>query len=300
MSRRDWKQYNAKLVQRGSIRYLFSDEVLQLTKQVPPKGTRGRPRYPDCLIALLLLIKVSYGLTYRATQGFVSCFLVASGIPEVHHTTLCRRMPLLAHLLPKLSKGKGSKTVLVDSSGLKITGEGEWKVKVHGAVRHRQWIKVHLLVDAASQEILEVLLTSANIADVRAAQQFIGRLPRSVCQLLGDGAYDSKSFRRRLRERSIEGVIPTRQGSQLSENLGDEDRNDTVRLIAGLGGDLTAKRLWSKLKGYGVRALVETAFSSLKRTFGDSVFSRRFDSQQVEVWLKAWLLNTWKYSSIAA
>lgn len=293
MSQRNWRQYNASLVQRGSLTFFCDPKVLRALKKAkgPRKGP-GRPAYPPQLILMLILLKLSYKLTYRACEGMAYHLFTPHGIQVPSYATLCRRMRDFVSSLPTLSK-KRPQIALLDSSGFKIQGEGEWKTKVHGKSRRRAWVKVHLLVDSRSNEIVDVITTPSNVSDVEIGIALLQRMPTSVKSVYADGAYDGETFRLLSAKRGAIAVVPPPQHAIIRAADHLSDRNDTLRIIKGLGGDLLAKRLWGKLTGYCHRVKVESAFSRLKRVFGERLFSRRFDALIVEVWMKALLGNIW-------
>lgn len=293
MCQRNWRQYNASLVQRGSLTFFCDPQVLRaLRKSRSVKGTMGRPAYSPQLILILLLLKVTYGLTYRACEGMARHLFQPKGIQVPSYITLCRRMREFASNLPVLSKRR-PKIALLDSSGFKIHGEGEWKVKVHGKSRRRSWVKVHLVVDSRSNEIVDLIVTPSNVSDAKTGLDLLKRVPRSVQTVYADGAYDGDHFRRLSMHKGINSVVPPPKNAVLRTEKHKANRNDALRIIKGFGGDAVARSLWGKLTGYSHRVKVESAFSRLKRLFGERLFSRRFDAIIVEVWMKALISNIW-------
>jgi hypothetical protein len=141
---RNWENYNKILVQRGSIDLWFDEATLQGWKAARVDGKRGRPQeYSDIAIECGLTLKAIFKLPFRMTEGFigslVKCLKLDLQVP--HYTLLCKRQKALQIELPKIMRGRESLHILVDSTGMKIYGEGEWKVRQHGWVKHRQWRK---------------------------------------------------------------------------------------------------------------------------------------------------------------
>ncbi|MCB1134667.1 MAG: IS5 family transposase [Chlamydiia bacterium] len=293
MCQRNWRQYNASLVQRGSLTFFCDPKVVRaLKKAKAPRKGAGRPAYPPQLILMLLLLKLTYKLTYRACEGMAHHLFTPHGIQVPSYSTLCRRMRDFVSTLPSLSKRR-PQIVLLDSSGFKVQGEGEWKTKVHGKARRRSWVKVHLVVDSRSNEIVDVITTPSNVSDAEMGIALLERMPRSARSLYADGAYDGEGFRRLSARKGIVAVVPPPQHAILRVEGHLAYRNDALRIIKGLGDDLLARRLWGKLTGYCHRVKVESAFARLKKVFGERLFSRRFDALVVEVWMKALLSNIW-------
>lgn len=298
MCQRNWRKYNPSLVQRGSLTF-FADPnwIRSLRNASKIQGKTGRPGFHPHLILYLLLMKLTYNLSYRACEGLGRSVLRQFKIPVPSYSTICRRMRQLQDQLPKLSSRR-PRIALIDASGFKVHGEGEWKVKVHGKSKRRLWVKVHLVVDNSSGEVVDLLVTSNTVSDINAGSQLLRRISGSVQEIYADGAYDGRRFRRLAYSRQIEPTIPPPKNAKLDKAKYMESRNDALRLIHGLGGDKIARTLWSKLTGYCHRVKVESAFSRLKRLFGDRLFSRRFDAIAVEAWIKAFLSNLWLKSAV--
>lgn len=293
MCQRNWRQYNANLIQRGSLSFFCHPSIIREIKKIRKKSLKvGRPPYPNQLILILMMLKISYGLSYRSCQGMAMSLFLPHRIRVPSYSTICRGIRRLAAILPRLSKRR-PRTCLIDASGFKISGEGEWKTKIHGPSYRRSWLKVHLVVDSATNEIVDLIVTPSSEADVTVGIKLLKRLATSVERLLADGAFDGFDFRRLAYEQGIEAVIPPPSHAKLKQKPYLNARNEAISIIHGLGGDDLARQLWSKLTGYCHRVKAESAFSRLKRLFGGSVFSRDTGAQIVEIWLKALLSNIW-------
>lgn len=291
MRERNWPKYNKQLVQRGSLTFLLDSKTLKSLKSLP-KGKRfGRPiEYPDALIQLLLVVKIHYKLSYRALEGF-SEFIFSKLCPDLKipsYSLICKRARALRKSLPKLSRGRPT-TILIDASGMRVIGEGEWKVKIHGRGRRRKWVKIHLAVDPRNQEIVSEITTTSQIGDSKMTEKLMSAAGSSVRKVIADGAYDGINTRQLVRDRGAHPLIPPPRNARLRKD--GEERNNAVLEIRGLGGDKQARSTWGKLTGYSQRALVETAFSRLKRHYGDRMFSQCIERQQIENHLKCYLLN---------
>jgi hypothetical protein len=143
---RNWPQYNKSLVKRGSLTLWFDEESVKKWHEIKKTGGRGRPpKYTDIAILCMLTLKVVFRLPLRATQGLAASLidLLKLSIESADYTTLCRRQKHLKVPLQKRMAGSESLHAVFDSTGLKVFGEGEWKVRQHGYSQRRTWRKLH-------------------------------------------------------------------------------------------------------------------------------------------------------------
>lgn len=291
MQKRIWSQYNRELVNRGRITFLIDQKVLTSIESFRPKSQGGRPQqFPEKLIELLLVVKIHYHLSYRCLEGFAKSLfhLIGTSFSLPTYTTICKRAKYLASTVEKLSNRRPS-VILIDSTGVKVYGEGEWKRKIHGPGRPRKWVKIHIAVDEMTQEIVATELTPSTTADCAFVETLLKRVSKRTKKVKADGAYDGKQTRKFFKSRGINCCIPPPKNARADS--GDEERDSTVREILGLGGGKRGRSLWGKLSGYSLRALVETAFSRYKRLFGGRLFSKTIERQRVENYLKWKVLN---------
>lgn len=289
MSRkRNWPEYNRNLINRGKIT-LWIDRDLAKNPFDKQKG-RGRPRFSDAFLIAALCLRSVYSLSFRSLEGFLQDLMallqIDSHIPS--YTLYSKRMKSLE--LPKLSSRR-PQHLLIDASGVKIFGEGEWKVKVHGKGKRRQWIKIHVGVDEKTQEIMAVKVTESNVSDCKVVEEILKRCPKTIKKVSADGAYDGFPTRKLLHDQGIEGLITPPSNAKLRKEKAMFNRNDFLRIWTVLGGDKAAKKLVRKLLGYTRRSLVETSFSRIKGVFDDRFSSRSFSNISVEAHLKCWILN---------
>jgi len=141
--------------------------------------------------------------------------------------------------------------VALDASGMKVRGEGEWKVKIHGRSKRRKWIRVHIAVDPKTGEIVAQITSESNVHDGTMTRDLLDQVPGSVGLVLADGAYDGQNSRKAIKDKKAIALIPPPKNGQIRGN--DANRDDAIRIIRGLGGDLQAKSLWGKLSGYSQR-----------------------------------------------
>ncbi len=183
---------------------------------------------------------------------------------------------------------------MIDSTGLKVHGEGEWKVRQHGKGKRRTWRKIHLGVCADSQEIIMSLLTDNAVSDGEAITDMAVVMPKTVKRGYGDGAYDKSSCYQAFQERGSRLITPPQRGAvlrTLTKEPWMKDRNDAIRTITGLGNDEEARKIWKKLVGYHRRSLAETAMFRFKTMFGAKLTTRDFRRQKAELYAKSMAMN---------
>ena len=291
MRARNWKNYNKQLIQRGSLTFLLDPKILK-SKKIK---MMGRPQvFTDTLITMLMMVKIHHHMAYRSLQGFAQSFMTLSkqNISIPTYSLICKRARTLK--LPKLSSKRPS-VVAIDATGIKVYGEGEWKVKIHGKSKRRKWIKIHIAVDPNTGEIVAQTTTGSHVHDGKVIGDLLDQTPFAK-QVLADGAYDGTKTRQAITDRGALALIPPPINGRVRGK--DPNRDDAIKLIRGLGGGKEARSLWGKLTGYSKRAIVESAFSRMKRLFGPKFFSKRFDSQEVESYLRCLIMN--KMNGLAA
>jgi Transposase DDE domain. len=189
-------------------------------------------------------------------------------------------------------KAKKGLHIMVDSTGIKVYGEGEWKVKKHGIAKHRTWLKLHLCVDAQSQEIVGMSLTDNSIDDAHAAQEMLNAAPLPMLSIRGDGAYDKFFFREKLGN-EVQQIIPPPRNAVLKNGMEKipipnylVQRNKAVERIKEVG-----RKAWKEEINYHRRSLVETTMFRYKVIFGDKSTARIKENQETEAKIKCKILN---------
>jgi hypothetical protein len=292
---RNWQQYNKALVNRGRVT-IWVEESTAKWYETKVSKTRGRPKnYSDDAILCALLLRSVYHLPLRNVEGFLLWIfeVMRLSLSVPCYTQICRRSGELGQQIEKLGKRKPT-DIVFDSSGLKVYGEGEWKVRQHGKSKRRTWRKIHLAVCPDSHEIITGYLGENSEADCEVIPKIKEALPRSVKRGYGDGAYDKDPCYRSFQEAGITPIIPPQRGAvlhELSKEPWMKDRNDAIRAIAGLGNDDEARKIWKKLTGYHRRSLGETSFYRWKTIFGGELRSRKMSNQRGEVYAKSIALN---------
>lgn len=285
---RNWPQYNSSLTNRGSLTIWFDPHSRANWINHIFTGRPGRPFfYADAAILCCLLVREVFHLPLRQTQGLVRSILelMQIDLPAPHYSLLSRRARKLSiNLTPDPSKT--IRHLVFDASGLKVFGEGEWKVRLHGADKRRTWRKLHIAMDADSQLITSALLTDKEVVDPRCLPRLLKQVEAPVERVYGDGAYDSRECYRAIYKRKARPIIPPRRRSVLWGNDYLRDRNSNLRQVRRLGLEG-----WKKRSGYHKRSLVEATFYRLKVIFTDRLRGRRSDTQAAEAMVRCAALN---------
>lgn len=286
---RNWSQYNKALCHRGSITFWFDEDAIRSWLNHDKSGKRGKPRtYGSACILCMLVLKSVYRLPQRATYGLICSLmrLMGSDLPVPHPTILSRRSSSLDVALPHQKKGEPLH-VLVDATGLKVYGEGEWKVRTHGLGKRRTWRKLHLAMDAKTGEVLATVCTTSDVGDKEVLANLLGQIADKIDRLTGDGGYDYADCYEVIAGRKARAVIPPRRTGRLhprDERLRARDKN--LRRIKEVG-----RKMWKQQSQYHRRSLVETAMMRVKTIFGSSLSSRRFNNQATEMSVRCAALN---------
>ena len=292
---KNWAEYNASLVKRGSLTIWISPEAIEAWREASKSGGPGRPYvYSKDAILMMLILRERYRLPLRAVQGFVASIFALMGVdlPVPSYTQICRRASSLGKVLVCFSKGKITDLVL-DSTGLKVYGEGEWKVRTHGKSKRRTWKKLHVAINPATHEVVFCKLTGRDGGDAATGAEMLKGSSIKPKRVLGDGGCDGAVFREAVWDKGGEIVVPPPRNAKYkyAEDGWEKSRDVAIAEILGLGGGEEARKLWKGLIGYHQRSLVETAIYRFKQTFGGDLKSRTEKNQKVEVEVKCFILN---------
>jgi len=284
----NWASYNDALKQRGSLTLWF-DPVMSW--EAPPSGKRGRqPRFSDAAIQACLTLKVLFGLPLRQTTGFVASLLHLAGLewPVPDYSTLCRRQKTLSVTIPYRG-GTGPLHLLIDATGIKAEGEGEWNARKHGGPKKRLWRKLHLGMDEETLEIRAVGVTTSNVGDAPVLPDLLAQIPsdQEIATVTADGAYDTRKCHDVIAARGAAAIIPPRKNARpwKPDTAGAIARNEAVRACKYLG-----RALWRRLTGYHRRSRAETKMNCVKR-LGQSLMAKDFDRQVAELQVRIAVLN---------
>lgn len=289
---RNWSQYNKALVQRGSLTVWLNEEMLQAWNNTARTGQRGRPAdYTDTAILCMATLGEVYHLPLRATAGLMRSLVrllgVELGVPD--YTTLCRRRRSLEVALPRRQKSEPLH-VVVASTGIKVYGEGEWKVRQHGYSKRRTWRKLHLAVDEATGEFVAVVVTTHSFKDSQLLADLLDQITEEIEQVSADGAYDSRNCYDAIRSREARASIPPRKGARIWQHGNTKAerhvRDENLRTIRRVG-----RAAWKRESNYHRRSLAETQVFRVKTIFGARVRARSFEGQAAQALVRCATLN---------
>lgn len=285
---KNWKQYNRSLINRGNITIWFDEESLNSWSSNKLHVGRGRPEeYSDSAIECCLVIRSLFHLPLRATQGFVEGMiqLLDLTIEAPDYSLLCKRAENLKINLKSLPQ-KGAIDVVVDATGLKVFGEGEWKTRCHGKQKRRKWKKLHLAVNAETHEIVGCELTDSNTHDCEVIDKILPN--QELGDVCADGAYDNEKSYEAIDKRKGTPFIPPRSGACKTKKPSPAMalRNHTVQACWAMGRDT-----WKKGSSYHQRSLAETAMMRFKKILGGNLSSIKTQNQIAEVRIKSQIIN---------
>src|SRR5215204_5951347 len=291
----NWPEYDRALQQRGSLTVWVTPEALAAWH--PPRtGRRGRsPRYAEIAIETGHLLRLAFGRPWRQTEGLLRSLaaLLGLGIGVPDHTTFSRRSPGLA-LANSLTQAQrtGPVHVVIDATGLKVHGAGEWLVEKHGGHGRRTWRKLHLAVDPESGEILASELTTTEEGDASQVGPLLEQITGPIASVTADGAYDGEPVYRAVAERQPDppaAVVVSPRATAVPSPTAEtapSQRDVHIRMIEDRG------RLgWQRAVGYGRRSLGETAVFRYKAIIGRGLRARTLPAQKTEARVACSVLN---------
>ena len=287
---RNWKQYNDALVRRGSLTLWVDQDTLQAWRHQGPAQRGAQYQYSDLAIECLLTLRAVFHLPLRATEGFATSLLELMGadLPVPDYSPLSRRAATARITLPK--RATGPLHLILDSTGLKVYGEGEWKVRQHGYSKRRTWLKLHLAVDPQTHEIQAAMVTDPGVTDAETVPSLLEQVDNPVERAAGDGAYDRREVYDALEGRSAGAVVPPRRDAKIKRHGNSSGprlaRDENLRRSRQIG-----RSAWKKESGYHERSLAETAMFRIKTIFGDGVASRSSAQQATEAGIRCRALN---------
>lgn len=287
----NWAEYDAALRQRGSLTVWFSEEAIAAWRAEPRTTRGGQPYYSALAIRTALTLRAVFRLALRQTEGLIGSILRLLGldlaVPD--HSTLSRRAESLDVPNPCPSS-REPVHLLVDSTGLRLCGPGEWLIEKHSTKRRRSWRKLHIGVDAETGQILASELTSSDVDDGSQVGTLLDQIPSPLGSFIGDGAYDQAGIYGTVGKRHPEAdvIVPPRSTAVLSEDVAatSTQRDRHLQSIAEHG-----RMGWQKRSGYSRRALAEAAISRLKRVIGNGLRSRTDQRRRTEVAIAVQALN---------
>jgi hypothetical protein len=293
----NWPAYDASLRQRGSLTVWFTEEAITAWRAEPRTTRGGQPWYSELAILTALTLRAVFRLAFRQTEGLIGSLMRLLGLdlPVPDHTTLSRRAATLEVPRPRSGRfdcGRDTEPVhlLVDSTGLKLCGPGEWLVEKHGSKLRRSWRTLHLGVDADTGQIVAATLTTPDVDDGSQAGPLLDHVAGPVASFTGDGAYDQDGVYASVAERhpGAAVVVPPRATavpSQTAEHAPTQ-RDRHLQLIAERG-----RRAWQTASGYTKRARAEAAIGRWKQVIGDRLRAHTDERRATEVDVAVYVLN---------
>ncbi len=288
----NWSEYDAALRQRGSLTIWFSEEAIAGWQAEPRTTPGGQPSYSDLAITTALTLRAVFRLALRQTEGRIGSLLQLLGldlaVPD--HSTLSRRAETLQVPRPRSGSGSEPLHLLVDSTGLRLCGPGEWLVEKHGSKARRSWRKLHLGVDADTGRIVASALTDKAVDDGSQVGPLLDQIDSPVASFTADGAFDRDDVYNEVAARHPEAavVVPPRSGAVPSDTAetAPTQRDRHLEVIAARG-----RMGWQKVSGYNWRALIEADIGRFKRVIGDRLRSHTDGRQGTEMAIAVRALN---------
>ncbi|MFQ1894637.1 IS5 family transposase [Aeromonas veronii] len=274
----NWPQYNKSLLNRGSLTFWVDAEAMRNWFHHDHHRRRGRSQlYTDQTISTFLMLKGIFSLTLRATQGLLDSLFELMNLPlcAPDYSCVSKRAHTVAVAYRQPAKGRITDQV-IDSTGLKVFGEGEWKVRKHGAEKWRVWRKLHLAVDPATHDIVAAEVSLENVHDAEVQPTLLDPLRRKLGRIYADGAYDSKASHQLIAGKGATACIPPRKNAGLWKK--GHPRNEAVLVMRKEG-----LAHWKKISGYHRHSLAETAIHRFKQLLAGKISLRNYNGQVGEM-----------------
>jgi len=290
---RNWSDYNRSLSNRGSLTFWISEELLANWIEQQKTGERGRsPQYSEAAIVAMASLKFVFAQAGRQTSGLIASIfrLLRVSLPVPDHSTLSRRMAGIEVGLP-VKPSAGGRHLVIDSTGLKVYGEGEWKVRTHGASKRRTWRKLHLCLDAATGEVIVAAASENSVSDCAMFPEMVRLVEGEIEQISCDGSYDRRKVYAALNEKRVpRAAIPPRKGAKIWQHGNSRNerliRDENLRAVRKKG-----RAKWKREANYHRRSLAETGVFRFKTIFTDKLQSRKQANQFQEIIIKCAALN---------
>ncbi len=293
----NWPAYEAGLRQRGSLTVWFTDKAIEAWAAEPRTTRGGQPRYSALAILTALTLRAVFRLAYRQAEGLIGSVIGLLGlslrVPD--HTTLSRRSATLdvpRPSRPRIGADGGAEPLhlLVDSTGLKLCGPGEWLVEKHGTRTRRAWRKLHLGIDADTGQIVAASLTAKEVDDGAEVGPLLDQVNAAVATLTADGGYDQDNVYTDVAERQPDAnvVVPPRTTTvpSATAETAPTQRDHHLQHIAEHG-----RMSWQRASGYARRALAEVAIGRWKQVIGDVLRAHKDECRATEVDMAVYALN---------
>ena len=288
---KNWRDYDAALRRRGDLTVWVTPAAMAAWK--PPRNDRrGRPqKYSEIAVETGLMLRLAFDRPWRQTEGMLTSIMRLLGLdlPVPDHTTFSRRSAGLT-VAEAVSIGRGPVNVVIDSTGLKVFGAGEWQREKHGGKGRRTWRKLHLAADPDTGEILASELTTTEDGDASQVGPLLDQISGPIASVTADGAYDGEPVYRTIAERAPAAavIIPLRSTAVQSNTAetAPTPRDRHLQMIQARG------RLgWQKAVNYSRRSLGEVAMMRYKTVIGRRLHARTLPKQRTEVAIGCKVIN---------
>ena len=289
----NWSDYNSALKQRGNLTMWFTKDAEELWYfKTLKKKTQGRQKkYSDFAIRTSRILGTVFDQRLRQTEGLLESIInlmrISLDVPD--YTTVSRRTADLE--IPNLSSMMNSDEIInivIDSTGLKIFGPGEWHQCKHKLKERRSWRKLHLGIDRNSGDVLCSELTDHDVGDPTPVPELLNEVNQQIESVTADGAYDTANTYDEIEKHEATAIIKPQHNAKLSENYKENlNRRDEIILDKFMQGEAS----WQKESGYNWRSLVETTMYRYKKIIGTGLYCQKFENQQVESKIGCYVLN---------
>ncbi len=289
---RNWREYERGLRNRGDVTIWLSEEAIAAWTPAKNGLRGGQRRYSNPAILTALTLGVVFRLPLRQTESFLDSLLSLMGLDlkAPDHTTLSRRNQTVE--LPPLTRvHDGPIHLIVDSTGLKILGSGEWNAhKYKASKKRRDWRKLHIGVDDEGF-IVAAELTASSGDDACTLPDLLDQIEDPIRRFTADGAYDDRSIYDRVGAAGTEDIVivipPRRTAVSAGPTEGPWGQRETaLERIHTVG-----RRAWQKESGYRQQGRVENGFFRYKSMVGGSLRARNSDAQTREAMIGCHILN---------
>lgn len=289
----NWSEYNEALKNRGCITIWFTPELAKQWYH-KPQATKSQGRqktYSNLAIETMQVISTVYDQRLRQTEGMVVSIveLMNLNITVPDFSTLARRKPdLRIENLSGILDSDEIINIIIDSTGLKIVGPGEWHETKHNLKKRKSWRKLHIAIDKKSQKILSSELTTHEVGDPTPVPELLEEIQQSINETFYDAGYDNDSVYKATAAKGATAIIQPHKNAVLSEHYREAlTRRDEILLDRAEYG----ARKWQEISGYNFRALVETAMYRYKKIIGPGLHSRKIENQKVDSKIACVILN---------
>lgn len=290
---RNWSDYNKALKRRGSITFWINEASTQHW-YAEKDNRRGRPKvYADEAIEMCLVMRMLFHLPLRQCEGFVENIFkmlnLKLNVPS--YTQLCRRQKTLRLKLKHPIDITRPIHVVIDATGLKLFGEGEWKVRQHGYTKHRMWRKFHAGIDVDTKQFVMMELTDNHVGENKKLHHLLSQYSGPISRVGADKGYDSYECHEIVGALGAESAILLQRRAKIRRRVKAGEiplvRDNIVRRMRAVG-----RIQWKAEVQYHKRSLIENAFLRYKKLFGGKLRAISLENQKIETLIGCNILNT--------